>query len=104
MGRGWVQRRQDEFRVRFNIDFAEGPIPIGYLEELVLARNAGLHWDGSALEEYRRRVAVPRFIKEGSLTVDRDSFLQATSDVVNFVKWVHVELKKLRLKPDRKED
>jgi hypothetical protein len=98
IGKAWLQKRQDEYQQRFRIDFTKGPVPIGSIEELILARNAGLHWDGSALEEYKRKVASARFIKDESLTVDRDNFLEVISEVQAFVAWVHVELKKLRPK------
>ena len=77
VGRSWLQKRQDEYKKRFQIDFTKSPVTIDKIEELILARNAGLHWDGSALEEYRQKVEAPRFIKDGSFTVDHDKFLDA---------------------------
>ncbi len=94
-GKSWLQKWQDEYQQRFQIDFTKSPIKVGNIEELILARNAGLHWDGSALEEYRRKVTFPRFIKQGSFTVDHDDFLAVVSEAKAFIEWVHAELKKL---------
>jgi hypothetical protein len=97
-GKSWLQKRQTEYRDRFGIDFGDSPVKIESLEELILARNAGLHWDGSALDEYSRRVKSPKFIKDGLLTVERDDFLAVVLDAKAFIAWVHAELKKLRIK------
>jgi hypothetical protein len=98
VGRSWLQKRQDEYQGRFQIDFSKSPVKISKIEEVILARNAGLHWDGTALKEYRRRVANPRFIKQELLAIERDNFLDAVADVQAFVDWVHAELKKLTAK------
>ena len=79
VGRSWLQKRQDEYLHRFQIDFAKCPIKVDKIEELILARNAGLHWDGSALEEYKWKVTSPRFIKQESLMIDLDDFLAVVS-------------------------
>lgn len=99
VGRSWLQKRQDEYQERFQINFTKSPVKIGNIEELILARNAGLHWDGTAFEEYMEKVANPRFIRHGLLTIDRDNFLSVIADVQVFVEWVHAELKKLPAKP-----
>jgi hypothetical protein len=99
-GKSWLQKRQDEYQQRFQIDFTKGPTPLARLEELILARNAGLHWEGSALEEYQRKVTSPRFIDRNDLlTFDRDNFLKTISEVQSFVAWVHTELKKIKTEP-----
>ena len=96
-GKSWLQKRQVEYQQRFQIDFTKGPTPLARLEELILARNAGLHWDGSALEEYQRNVNSPRFIDRNDLLAfDRDNFLMTISEVQSFLAWVHTELKKLK--------
>jgi hypothetical protein len=41
--KGWLIRVSQEYRDRFGIDFTTGPVPFDRFEELVFARNAGIH-------------------------------------------------------------
>ena len=94
-GKSWLQKRQQEYLERFGIDFTKGPIDFSRIEELILARNAGLHWDGSCLDEYREKIPAPRFIENGFIfTVNLETLLESTTDARTFVDWVWSELKK----------
>ena len=93
-GKHWLARLQNEYRDRFGIDFCNGPVAIERIEELALARNAGLHWEGNALTEYEQRVPNPRFLEFGIVIVSTDKLNEALEETKKFLGWVVDELKK----------
>ncbi len=97
-GKSWLGRLQDEYNKRFDIDFENAPVPLANIEELALARNAGLHWDGEAIREYEHKVLKPRFLHWGIVQVSPAEFDKAISEAESFVNWVIDQLKQLRAK------
>jgi hypothetical protein len=96
-GKNWFARLQDEYKARFGIDFEKAPTPIAKIEELALARNAGLHWDGDAVKEYKQRVPKPRFLDFGCIVrVRPGDFTEAVAEAETFLGWVIDQLKELR--------
>lgn len=95
-GSHWLARVREEFRRRFDIDFGRTEPLYLRIEELFLARNAGVHREGDAIGEYLQKVPNPRFIddrKEFCVTWDR--LQEATSDASGFVSWIVKNLKEL---------
>lgn len=86
--------------IRFKINFQDSPVAFTGIEEIVRARDAGIHREGNALATYMKKVPTPRFIEEfdgkDSFWVTPQTFLEAVKDAEEFVKWVVDELKKLR--------
>jgi hypothetical protein len=86
---------KNEYKARFHIDFNQCP-EFTRIEELVLARNAGIHTETPGpFNTYRKRVN-PRFIDDaGQFSVDLTSYRIAVEEVKKFMKWVvSSELKK----------
>jgi len=61
-GRGWLEKVSNEYQQRFGIDFTKGPIHFERIQELVLARNAGIHRDDGNLETYLEKIEKLRFV------------------------------------------
>lgn len=96
---GWLGEVTDEYKQRFGIDFTKGPIPFDLIQELVLARNAGIHRDQGNLETYLKKIAKPAFVDEDDLFfVTRDALILIIQDCEKFIKWVVFEIEKLRPK------
>src|SRR5262249_46726804 len=72
-GNGELERLRNEFIERFKIDFASSAL-YARIEELALARNAGIHPE-TALGEYLSKVRSPRFYKDGEFFVESKPFL-----------------------------
>ncbi len=96
-GDGWLSKMRQEYLSRFGIDFSRSE-RFATMEELVLARNAGIHRDNpGVIAEYRKKVREPGFIdSNGEFEVTRGKFQQVVSDAEDFVGWVVDELKSLR--------
>jgi hypothetical protein len=102
---GWLAEVSKEYRERFKIDFTLEP-SFDRIEELVLARNAGIHRDeGNPLKRYLAQAAKakiePRFIDvdengEDQFFVTRDALISVIKDCEAFLKWVVSEVKRLR--------
>ena len=88
-------RRKDEYLKRFKIDFGKAPVSFVRIQEIVLARNAGVHND---IRTYQGEIPDPRFIdnvRRKFCASERDLQL-AGSDAVRFVEWLGDQLKNLR--------
>ena len=95
-GDGWIGKVSNEFQQRFNIDFSKGPIPFERIQELVLARNAGIHRDQGNLETYVAKIPKPAFVdEEGQFFVTIDALILIIQDCEEFIKWVVSEIEKL---------
>lgn len=100
---GWLATVQKEYNERFGIDFAKGPIDFGRIQELVLARNAGIHRErGGQLEEYLAKVKKPTFIEYGEdgeefVFVTRNALVAIIDDAEKFVQWAVKEIERLRI-------
>jgi len=101
-GDGWLAKLQGEYYERFGIDFTRGPVDVCHIQELVLARNAGIHRDlEGPLEEYLAKVNRPSFIESGEdgkefVFVTRNALVAIIDDAEKFVDWVVSEIEKLR--------
>ncbi len=96
-GDGWIGKVSNEFQRRFNIDFSKGPIPFERIQELVLARNAGIHRDQGNLETYLAKISKPAFVdEEDRFFVTRDALILIIKECEKFLKWVVSEIEKLR--------
>lgn len=100
-GKGWLQCVKNEYQQRFGIEFEKSPVPYSRIQEIVLARNAGVHRENrSALTRYRSSVENPRFARSDGVfykfVVTRDTFCSAVGDATTFVSWVGGELKRFR--------
>ena len=63
---GWLGYTADEYQKRFGIDFKAGPVSFERIQELVLARNAGIHReDAGNLEAYVAKIKEPAFVDDG---------------------------------------
>jgi hypothetical protein len=94
-GEHWLARLKNEYVCRFGVDFDKAPVPIERIEELALARNAGLHWEGDALREYEEKVSEPRFLESGIVKVSPQQLDAAISDAQRFVGWAVDQLRQL---------
>jgi hypothetical protein len=96
-GDGWIGKVSNEFQQRFNIDFSKGPIPFERIQELVLARNAGIHRDRGNLGTYLAKIPKPAFVdEENQFFVTKDSLVLIIQECETFLKWVVSEIEKLR--------
>lgn len=98
---GWLGYAADEYQKRFGIDFKAGPVHFERMQELVLARNAGIHREDKAvLDEYITKIKKPAFVAEGyagkCFFVTRDAFVPMIQDCEQFVKWAVAEIQRLR--------
>jgi hypothetical protein len=100
-GDGWIARIADEYSKRFGIDLGSGPVKFDRLQELVLARNAGIHRSQEILEEYLAKVDKPAFVAdEDRFFATRDALVQIAKECEQFIEWVVKEIEKLG--PSRK--
>lgn len=96
-GDGWIGKVSTEFQQRFNIDFSQGPIPFDRIQELVLARNAGIHRDEGNLDTYLAKIPKPAFVDEQDrFFVTKDALVLIIQECEKFLKWVVSEIEKLR--------
>src|SRR5712692_2787304 len=80
-GDGWLGKVSNEYQQRFNIDFVKGPISFDRIQELVLARNAGIHRDQGNLETYLKKISKPAFVdQEDRFFVTRDALILIIQD------------------------
>jgi hypothetical protein len=95
---GWIGTIADEYQKRFGIDFKAGPVPFALIQELVLARNAGVHREqGEALKQYLEKVEKPVFVDdEDRFFVKRDDLVRTINESEKFLRWVVSEIEKLR--------
>ncbi len=96
--KGWLLDVSKEYKDRFGIDFTVSPVPFDRIEELVFARNAGIHReDYGSLEEYIAKVKNPRFVDdERRFIVTRDALEVVIKECEQFVQWVVSDIEKLR--------
>lgn len=94
---GWLGCVTDEYKKRFGIDLTAGPVSFGRVQELVLARNAGIHRDKGNLETYRRKINKPAFVDgEDQFYVTHEALSHMIQDCEAFLKCVVSEIEKLR--------
>lgn len=96
--KGWLGVLFKEYKDRFGIDFTAGPVPFDRIEELVFARNAGVHRENeNALGTYLDNVKHPRFVDpEDQFFVTKDALVVVIGECEQFVVWVDSELRKRR--------
>ena len=103
-GDGWLERVSNEYKERFGIDFRKGPVAFERIQELVLARNAGIHRDDGNLEKYLKTTADPRFIdseSEDRFFVTKDALVSTIQECEQFLKWIVSEIERLGPSPKR---
>jgi hypothetical protein len=101
-GAGWLGNVADEYKRRFAINFGKGPVPFERIQELVLARNAGVHRDEGNLKTYLKAINKPAFVDDGNrFFVTRDALVPIIQDCEQFLKWVISEIEKLSTSPKR---
>jgi len=61
---GWLEKVSNEYQQRFAIDFSKGPVSFEPVQELVLARNAGVHRDDGNMSDYLRKIDKPTFVDD----------------------------------------
>lgn len=99
--RGWLGEVTDEYQQRFAIDFTKGPVSFERIQELVLARNAGIHRDDGNLDAYITTIDKPKFVDgEDRFFVTKDALVSSIQECEQFLKWVVSEIEKLG--PSRK--
>jgi hypothetical protein len=99
---GWLGEVTDEYRERFGIDFAKGPVTFERIQELVLARNAGIHRDKGNLESYLHAIKHPRFVDgEDRFFVTRTGLVSTLQECEQFLRWIVAEIEKLGPSPRR---
>jgi hypothetical protein len=96
---GWLGYATDEYQKRFGIDFKSGPVPFERIQELVLARNAGIHReDRGNLETYLKKIKKPVFVDYGYegeyFFATRDALVSMIHDSEKFIEWVVREVEK----------
>lgn len=102
-GDGWLERAYNEYQQRFGIDFGKATVPFLRIQELVLARNAGIHRDEGNMKEYLKKIEKPVFVdNEDRFFVSREALVPIIKDCEQFIKWVVAEIEKLR--PARKAE
>jgi hypothetical protein len=101
-GDGWIAKMKAEYLDRFGIDLEQGP-HFTRIEELTLARNAGIHRDEKTIREYLDKTKEPRFVDfdlDGDdplkFDVPRQALFSIISEAELYVDWVISELKVLR--------
>jgi hypothetical protein len=98
---GWLGKVADEYQKRFGIDFKASPVPFERIQELVLARNAGIHRESKGiLETYTDKVKEPVFVDFGDVGeyffVKRNALVKMIEDTESFIKWVVSEIETRR--------
>ena len=95
--KGWLGEVTDEYQQRFKIDFGKAPVSFERLQELVLARNAGIHRNQGNLDTYLKQIGKPAFVDdEDRFFVTKDALIRMMQDCEHFIKWVVTEIEKLR--------
>ncbi len=95
-GDGWLSRIADEYQKRFNIDLSKGPMRFERIQELVLARNAGVHRSKDILDEYLKKTDKPVFVdNEDQFFVTNEALVQIAKECEQFTEWVIKEIEKL---------
>jgi hypothetical protein len=99
-GKNWLLKEKDEYLKRFQIDFDKAP-QFERVQELVLARNAGIHDADSPPTEYMEKVRKPLFIGSDAariptLEVKRDELIQILKETEAFIEWVVKEIKRVK--------
>lgn len=105
---GWLGLVTDEYQKRFGIDFTKGPVPFERIQELVLARNAGIHREQRGnLDTYVKKIEKirpPAFVDCGDseefFFVTRDALVAIIEDSTKFITWVVREVE-ARRKPQK---
>jgi hypothetical protein len=103
-GDGWLSRVTDEYEKRFAIDLSSGPMRFERLQELVLARNAGIHRRQENLDEYVGKIDEPAFVDdEDRFFVTREALQHIVNECEAFTEWLIKEIEKLAKikKPNR---
>jgi hypothetical protein len=99
-GDSWLSRVSSEYQQRFGIDFAKGPVPFDHIQELVLARNTGIHRTQETLDDYLKKVGKPTFVDtEDQFCVTKNALVTIIKECEDFLKWVVGEIEKLRPAP-----
>jgi hypothetical protein len=97
-GDGWLARIADEYQKRFGIDLSKGPMRFERIQELVLARNAGIHRSEDILDEYLKKIDKPAFVDdEDRFFVTYDALVQIAKECEQLTEWVVKEIEKLPL-------
>ena len=95
-GDGWLARIADEYKKRFGIDLGSGPMRFERLQELVLARNAGVHRSQQILDEYLGKVRKPAFVDDkDQFFVSTEALVQIANECEQFTQWVVAEIQRL---------
>jgi hypothetical protein len=93
---GWLGEVADEYKHRFGIDFTTGPVRFEHIQELVLARNAGIHRDRAMLDEYLKKTGEPTFVdKDSQFCVTRTALVTIIKECQEFIRWIVSEIEKL---------
>jgi hypothetical protein len=98
---GWLGLIRDEYQKRFGIDFTTGPVPFERIQELVLARNAGIHREQKGnVDTYVKKIKKPAFVDYGDdgefFFVTRDALVAIIADSDKFITWVVGEIETRR--------
>jgi hypothetical protein len=95
-GDGWLSRIADEYKKRFEIDLGSGPMRFERLQELVLARNVGVHRSQQILDEYLGKVKKPAFVDDkDQFFVGTEALVQIANECEQFTQWVVAEIETL---------
>jgi hypothetical protein len=105
-GKSWVHKVANEYQERFKIDFTKAPVSFDRIQEVVLARNAGVHRNDHVLQDYLwqiKQIKQPAFVdNQDRFFVTRDALVDAINDCDKFVKWVVKEIENCAPKPAAK--
>lgn len=94
-GDGWLAKFNDEYKKRFGIDLGSGPMRFERLQELVLARNAGVHRSQEIMDVYLAKVRKPAFVDdEGRFFVTKSALAEIAKECEQFTEWVVREIEK----------
>jgi hypothetical protein len=95
-GRNWLERVSTEYQQRFDIDFGNAPVSFERIQELVLARNAGIHRDKGSFAAYLKIIKKPAFVdEEDRFFVTKEALVAIIRDCEEFLRWVVAGLEKL---------
>jgi hypothetical protein len=96
-GKNWLARVANEYQQRFQIDFHTVPEWFDRIEELILARNAGVHRDRGNFKKYIEKTPTPRFADDNDeFWVSHEALVATIADCEKFLNWMVAELKTLR--------
>lgn len=94
-GKHQLEQLREEFLQRFGVDWRNLP-HFDSIEELALARNAGIHMGADTLKEYISKIERPRFCKGGEFAVERQSYMEILDEIERFFASVVQELIPIR--------